>query len=158
MGGSQTSKGQNQSNFTADGCVIVMSAKVKYPDEPLGNLRAIPDFLPLPKNLVFLDEEMMVGQGIIMAGRAKVGLINARFQSANTQNTGDLAGFCSETWINQTFPKKTGHAGPKKGSSAYEGRKPDARLCHPLASTNQKIREDRPFCFRAFRGIHSSAL
>ena len=78
-----------------------MSTKVKYTDEPLGKLRAIPDFLPLPKNLVFLDEEIMVGQGIIMAGRAKVGLINARFQSANTQNTGELAGFCSETWINQ---------------------------------------------------------
>lgn len=71
MGGSQTSKEQNQSHFTADGCVIVMSVKVKYTDEPLGKLRVIPDFLPLPKNLVFLDKEMTVERGIIMAGRAK---------------------------------------------------------------------------------------
>jgi hypothetical protein len=70
-----------------------MSAKVKCTDEPLGKLRVILDFLPLLKNLVFLDEEMTVEWGIIMAGRAK----------------------------------KTEHAGPKKGSGAYWGRKADAK-------------------------------
>ena len=83
--------------------MIVMSAKVKYTDEPLGKLRVIPDFLPLPKNLVFLDEEMTVEREIIMAGTAK----------------------------------KTEHAGPKKGSGAYWGRKAYAKR-----ESNRVRRED----------------
>ncbi len=31
------------------------------------------------------------------------GLINSVFQPANSQNTGDLTGFCSKLRINQTF-------------------------------------------------------
>jgi hypothetical protein len=30
-----------------------MSGKIKYTDEPLGDLRVIPDFLPRPEDLVF---------------------------------------------------------------------------------------------------------
>jgi hypothetical protein len=37
-----------------------MSTKIKYTDEPLGNLTVIPDFLPPPKDLVFQDEGVKV--------------------------------------------------------------------------------------------------
>lgn len=34
-----------------------MRANVKYTNEPLGDLRVIPDFLPRPQDLVFQDDE-----------------------------------------------------------------------------------------------------
>jgi hypothetical protein len=37
-----------------------MNAKIKYTNEPLGNLRVIPDFLPRPENLVLRDEGIKI--------------------------------------------------------------------------------------------------
>ena len=37
-----------------------MSAKIKYTDEPLGNLRVVADFLPRPEELVFREEGVKV--------------------------------------------------------------------------------------------------
>ncbi|MGH8468631.1 MAG: hypothetical protein ACREVY_06515 [Gammaproteobacteria bacterium] len=37
-----------------------MSEKIRYTEEPLGNLRVIPDFLPPPEDLVFRDEGVKV--------------------------------------------------------------------------------------------------
>ena len=37
-----------------------MNRKIKYTDEPLGDLRVIPDFLPRPEELVFRDEGVKV--------------------------------------------------------------------------------------------------
>jgi hypothetical protein len=37
-----------------------MSERIKYTDEPLGNLRVVPDFLPRPEDLVFRDEGVKV--------------------------------------------------------------------------------------------------
>ena len=37
-----------------------MSAKISYTDEPLGDLRVIPDFLPSPDGLVFREEGVKV--------------------------------------------------------------------------------------------------
>ena len=37
-----------------------MSAKIKYTDEPLGDLKVIPDFLPVPEELVFQDDTVKV--------------------------------------------------------------------------------------------------
>ena len=37
-----------------------MSEKIKYTDEPLGDLRVVPDFLPRPEELVFRDEGVKV--------------------------------------------------------------------------------------------------
>ena len=34
-----------------------MSEKIKYTDEPLGDLRVVPDFLPRPDELAFRDED-----------------------------------------------------------------------------------------------------
>jgi predicted DNA binding CopG/RHH family protein len=37
-----------------------MSEKIRYTDEPLGDLRVVPDFLPRPEDLVFRDEGVKV--------------------------------------------------------------------------------------------------
>jgi len=37
-----------------------MSAKIKYTNEPLGRIKIIRDFLPLPEDLVFRDEGVKV--------------------------------------------------------------------------------------------------
>ena len=37
-----------------------MSDRIKYTDEPLGNLRVVPNFLPRPEDLVFRDEGVKV--------------------------------------------------------------------------------------------------
>lgn len=37
-----------------------MSAKIRYTDEPIGDLRIIPDFLPSPEELAFREESVKV--------------------------------------------------------------------------------------------------
>ena len=37
-----------------------MSGKIRYTDEPLGELKIIPDFLPSPKELAFREESVKV--------------------------------------------------------------------------------------------------
>ncbi len=37
-----------------------MSGKIKYTDEPLGEPRVIPDFLPLPHELAFREETVKI--------------------------------------------------------------------------------------------------
>ncbi|MDH5669102.1 MAG: hypothetical protein OEY86_13935 [Nitrospira sp.] len=37
-----------------------MSGKIKYTDEPLGDIKVVPDFLPSPEELVFRDEGVKV--------------------------------------------------------------------------------------------------
>ena len=37
-----------------------MNRKIKYTDEPLGELRVIPDFLPSPAELAFREESVKV--------------------------------------------------------------------------------------------------
>jgi predicted DNA binding CopG/RHH family protein len=37
-----------------------MSARIRYTDEPLGNLKVIRDFLPSPEELAFRDEGVKV--------------------------------------------------------------------------------------------------
>jgi hypothetical protein len=37
-----------------------MSRRIRYTDEPLGNLKIVPDFLPGPEDLVFRDEGVKV--------------------------------------------------------------------------------------------------
>ena len=34
-----------------------MSEKIRYQDEPLGDLKVVPDFLPGPEDLIFREEE-----------------------------------------------------------------------------------------------------
>ena len=37
-----------------------MNARIRYTDEPLGDIAVVPDFLPGPKDLVFRDEGVKV--------------------------------------------------------------------------------------------------
>lgn len=37
-----------------------MNAKIKYTDEPLGDVKVIPDFLPSPEELAFNEEGVKV--------------------------------------------------------------------------------------------------
>jgi len=37
-----------------------MSEKIRYTDEPLGDLKVVPDFLPSPEDLAFRDEGVKV--------------------------------------------------------------------------------------------------
>jgi hypothetical protein len=37
-----------------------MRAKIKYTDEPLGEVKIIPDFLPSPEDLAFREESVKV--------------------------------------------------------------------------------------------------
>ncbi|MGB6063764.1 MAG: hypothetical protein WBG50_03085 [Desulfomonilaceae bacterium] len=37
-----------------------MSAKIKYTDEPLGEVKIVPDFLPSPEELAFREESVKV--------------------------------------------------------------------------------------------------
>jgi hypothetical protein len=37
-----------------------MSTKIKYTDEPLGEIRIVPDFLPSPAELAFREESVKV--------------------------------------------------------------------------------------------------
>ncbi len=37
-----------------------MSEKIRYTDEPLGDVEIVPDFLPRPEDLVFRDEGVKV--------------------------------------------------------------------------------------------------
>ena len=37
-----------------------MSGKIRYTDEPLGDLKVVPDFLPRPEDLVFREEGVKV--------------------------------------------------------------------------------------------------
>lgn len=59
-----------------------MSAKIKYTDEPLGNLRVVPDFLPRPEDLVFREEGVKV---TIALSKRSVEFFKREAQKHNTQ-------------------------------------------------------------------------
>jgi predicted DNA binding CopG/RHH family protein len=44
-----------------------MKKKTRYTDEPLGNLKVIPDFLPAPDELDFKDQQVKVTIGLSKA-------------------------------------------------------------------------------------------
>ena len=74
------------SNFTfevdGEGVRESMSKKIKYTDEPLGNLRVVPDFLPRPKELVFRDEGVKV---TIALSKRSVDFFKGEARKRNTQ-------------------------------------------------------------------------
>ena len=59
-----------------------MSEKIKYRDEPLGDPRVVPDFLPRPENLVFRDEGVKV---TIALSRRSVEFFKNEARRHNTQ-------------------------------------------------------------------------
>jgi len=59
-----------------------MSEKIKYPDEPLGRLRVVPDFLPSPEDLVFREEGVKV---TIALSKRSVEFFKSEAQKHNSQ-------------------------------------------------------------------------
>jgi hypothetical protein len=59
-----------------------MSEKIKYTDEPLGDLRVIPDLLPPPNALVFKDDTVKV---TISLSRASVEFFKQEAKKHHTQ-------------------------------------------------------------------------
>jgi hypothetical protein len=59
-----------------------MSARIKYTDEPLGDLKVIPDFLPRPEDLVFRDEGVKV---TISLSKRSVDFFKDEARKHNTQ-------------------------------------------------------------------------
>ena len=59
-----------------------MSEKIRYTDEPLGDLEVVPDFLPRPEDLVFRDEGVKL---TIALSKRSVEFFKSEAQRHNTQ-------------------------------------------------------------------------
>ena len=59
-----------------------MSAKIKYTNEPLGNPRVVPDFLPRPEDLVYQDDGVKI---TIALSRRSIEFFKSEAQKHNTQ-------------------------------------------------------------------------
>ena len=59
-----------------------MSEKIRYTDEPLGNLKVVPDFLPRPEELVFREEGVKV---TIALSKRSIEFFKAEARKHNTQ-------------------------------------------------------------------------
>ena len=60
----------------------LMSGKIKYTDEPLGNLKVVPDFLPRPEELVYRDEGVKV---TIALSKRSIEFFKGEARKHNTQ-------------------------------------------------------------------------
>jgi hypothetical protein len=59
-----------------------MSEKIRYTDEPLGNLKVVPDFLPRPEDLVFREAGVKV---TIALSKRSVEFFKGEARKHNTQ-------------------------------------------------------------------------
>jgi len=59
-----------------------MSGRIRYTDEPLGDLKVIPDFLPRPEDLVFREEGVKV---TIALSKRSVEFFKNEARKRNTQ-------------------------------------------------------------------------
>jgi len=59
-----------------------MNAKIKYTDEPLGELKVIPDFLPAPEELAFQDDTVKI---TITLSRSSVEFFKREAKKHHTQ-------------------------------------------------------------------------
>jgi hypothetical protein len=59
-----------------------MSKKIKYTEEPIGNPRVVPDFLPKPEDLVMRDEGVKV---TIALSKRSIDFFKTEAQKHNTQ-------------------------------------------------------------------------
>lgn len=59
-----------------------MSERIRYTDEPLGDLEVVPDFLPRPEDLAFRDEGVKV---TIALSKRSVEFFKSEAQKHNTQ-------------------------------------------------------------------------
>ena len=59
-----------------------MSERIRYTDEPLGDPKVVPDFLPRPEDLVFQDEGVKI---TISLSKRSVEFFKTEAQRHNTQ-------------------------------------------------------------------------
>lgn len=59
-----------------------MKKKIRYTDEPLGEVRVIDDFLPSPRGLAFNDEQVKVTIGL---SKASIDFFKKQAQKHHTQ-------------------------------------------------------------------------
>jgi hypothetical protein len=59
-----------------------MNERIRYTDEPLGDLKVVPDFLPRPEDLVFRDEGVKV---TISLSKRSVAFFKDEARKHNTQ-------------------------------------------------------------------------
>lgn len=59
-----------------------MSEKIRYTNEPLGDIKVVPDFLPPPEDLVFRDEGVKV---TIALSKRSVEFFKGEARKHNTQ-------------------------------------------------------------------------
>jgi predicted DNA binding CopG/RHH family protein len=59
-----------------------MKAKIKYTNEPLGDLRVVEDFLPKPEDLVFKEDNVKV---TITLSKSSVDFFKSEAKKNNTQ-------------------------------------------------------------------------
>ena len=59
-----------------------MSAKIKYTDEPLGNVKVVRDFLPPPEQLAFREEGVKV---TLMLSKKSVEFFKSEAEKHHTQ-------------------------------------------------------------------------
>ena len=59
-----------------------MNEYIKYTDEPLGNLKVVPDFLPAPEDLIFREEGVKV---TIALSKRSVDFFKREAQKHHTQ-------------------------------------------------------------------------
>jgi predicted DNA binding CopG/RHH family protein len=59
-----------------------MNAKITYTNEPLGDLKVIPDFLPAPEELVFQDDTVKI---TITLSRSSVEFFKREAKKHHTQ-------------------------------------------------------------------------
>ncbi len=67
-----------------------MSEKIKYTDEPLGDLRVVPDVLPRPEELIFRDEGVKV---TIALSKRSVEFFKSEARKHHTQYQRMIRGF-----------------------------------------------------------------
>lgn len=59
-----------------------MSTKIKYTDEPLGEIKIVPDFLPSPEELAFREESVKV---TITLSKKSIDFFKTEASKHNTQ-------------------------------------------------------------------------
>jgi predicted DNA binding CopG/RHH family protein len=81
---SLTEKGKFESSglVTGERVSAYMSKKIKYTDEPLGDLEVIEDFLPSPQELTFKDDNIKI---TIALSRSSVEFFKKEAKKQNTQ-------------------------------------------------------------------------
>lgn len=87
-----------------------MSTKIKYTDEPLGNLKVIADFLPSPEELAFREESQKV---TISLSKKSIDFFKAEASKHHTQYQRMIRQLI-DTYVDaqeKTRPKHAGRVG-----------------------------------------------